>query len=62
MRALVNNTRHFKNETFLKDVDQIATEVRICKGKIRKGDTSIATREKLTNCTSKLTEEQKLLL
>ena len=62
MRAFVNNTRRFKDETFLREVDQIATEVRLCKGKIRKGDTSIITREKLTDCTSKLTEEQKLLL
>ena len=36
--------------------------MRICKGKIRQGDTSIATRERLANCTKKLTEEQKILL
>ena len=46
----------------MNDIDQIAQEVRICKGKIRQGDSSIATRERLTNCTSKLTEEQKMLL
>ena len=62
MRALVNNTKRVSTENFLENIDQLCKDVKKTKAKIRLGDNSIMTRERLASYTSKLTDSQKKLL
>ena len=46
----------------MQNIDSLCGDVRATKAKLRSGDASLATREKLAGLTSGLTEEEKRLV